>query len=231
MASNSQIETDLDSISRRLQQKKDLFETKYSLFKELNGKWRRFVFIVVFLLSLSLMGATILAFFVVDLSASMETVAKSLIAPSITINGLCLTLFPVITFFFVNGTRHYMNDLEKLRERMMGKIHNAGADQKNLKIVEEYYAYEYAFANNVISDTFRYARKYELYSLVSLPSLIILFLVCSSNYAFFIIIDVAVISMLILGIMPILNLTFLEQVYKLKPAQPVEEAKARHGLL
>lgn len=134
-------------------------------------------------------------------SFSVGDLTKSLIAPSLTMNGLFVTLLPVIGFFFLTEVKDWEKESRENTERL---TQNIGKKEDSKKEVAKRAKYEHAFFTNIRCGILSYMRSYVTIGLGSL--LFLLFAYVLLNSALFLLTVVLVPVILLTGIFPIISI-------------------------
>jgi len=171
------------------EKKKEIEEMKKKIpeLEELAFKNYHWVLLKAWLLFIILipigviLGIAVFNFFPVDISplepSKIEEIAKTLVAPSITMNGLFIAFVPVISFFYIEEIKEKQKDVkEELQEEKKRFKEN-----EDLKTI--YYVYDLAFTgwHNVRSGVLKYTRTYLSVSILSLFYLVIFYVAKSSH--------------------------------------------------
>jgi hypothetical protein len=142
-------------------------------------------------------------------TAFLDNLAKTLIAPSVTINGLFITFMPVICFFFLSQFKEMEKesqvDIEELRK-------NVAYEEAEIEELQIRSKYEHVFFHNFRSGIINYLRTYVTLALFSLIFLIIVYVTLSS--VFFLFFDIVVLASLLTGIAPIITVVLNESTLR-----------------
>lgn len=131
----------------------------------------------------------------------IENLATTIIAPSITINGLFITITPVISFFFLSEAK----EMEKESRQELEEIkEDIGEEKEALSEFENMVKYEHAFFYNLRCGILNYVRTYITIALSSLLFLFMAYVLL--NPPLFLLADVIVVVILLTGIFPIISI-------------------------
>jgi hypothetical protein len=138
-------------------------------------------------------------------SITLDT-AKVLVGPCITINGLLITLMPVIAFFCVREVEESqkIND-DRLKDKEGKRDPGIGL------IVTQIRVYMRQTSHNTKVGVLKYVRVHIIVSLISLLILILGYVgLTSTNPLYFIGIDFILLSLLVSGVLPIISVALSE---------------------
>ena len=136
---------------------------------------------------------------------SLSTLTPTIIGPSITINGLFITLTPVISFFFLSEIKEMDKESKMDREKLRSNITD---NKEAITELDKLINYEHAFSYNLRCGVLSYVRTYVYIALTSLFILLATYLL---NPALFFIADLLVLAVLLTGIFPVLSVALLDQ--------------------
>lgn len=220
MSQSELTEISLISMRERLKSDKRYFEEKLDWSNILveqwwkGKKWYAGARVVLPTFSLILLVVGLVPYSTDQLSR-LEDITKSVLAPSITINGLFIPFFPVITFFFINEIKKYIDTLNYDKEKTINQLKNVKLDNEgNLTLINEFYQFEEMYWHSMSCDILKYVKKYLTYAIFSLVLLVLTFVMLPK---IFIVFDFLVLILLVLGIFPILDLALsLKAPYRLQ---------------
>jgi hypothetical protein len=194
------------------QLKKDLNDLQEKVYKDFYWFLLRYWILSIIVISAASIAGSIVPISIPHSNINFENVAGSIIAPSITVNGLFLTLIPVLSFFLVNQTR---TQEKEEPENFCQKCENRSVCQKYVKdfssninkVRRDYY-------HNLRSGVLRYTRTYVNVAILSLILIFSAYIGLSAKY--FITMDILLLSALAMGIIPILSIALYEEPIKFK---------------
>jgi len=161
-------------------------------------------------------GGIVLNFFVPLPSSSIfeqfdtEAIATSIIAPSITVNGLFVTFVPVIGFFFIAEIKENQREAEE----HLKAIKESFNKKEHLKVINTVNSLTHAFWHNFRVGVLRYIRSFLAVSIVSLFMQIFVYMSLSRVY--FLAFELLLLISLILGVYPIISFALDKPAYKLR---------------
>ena len=138
-------------------------------------------------------------------------IAKSIIAPSITMNGLFTTFFPVIGFFYVAEIDGKRKEGEaEIKEQVEDYIENyfEASREDDLKIFNHTLELTHTFWENLRNGFLKYIATCIIVSVLSLLSLLLLYVFLSP--AQFILFDIPLLSTIAIGILPIIQVAMIK---------------------
>src|ERR1035437_7753301 len=140
-------------------------------------------------------------------------IAKTLVAPIVTVNGFCITLVPVISFDYLaqikEEQKEMIDDLKEEKKKF--------SDPEDLKVMETVIECCNAFWHNLRAGIMRYVRLFIIVSLLLLISAISSYVVLAYvNPYYFILLDSFVLFFNLFGIAPIIKRALQEPDMKLK---------------
>ena len=138
-----------------------------------------------------------------------ESLTPTLIAPSITVNGLFITLTPVISFFFLSEIKDMEKESREDEEEIRKEI---GDDKEALKELDNMVKYEHVFFHNLRSGILNYVRTYVSIALVSLFILLMTYVL---NSVLFFVADILILGVLLTGVFPIISVALYKPVLTL----------------
>jgi len=153
--------------------------------------------------------------------SKIDEVAKALLAPSITVSVLFISIIPTISFFYLNELRQmsdkYIKDLKIKRD-----IYHESPEKE---LIDKSIAYFLAFDNNLRAGLLRYIRNYLVISILSIMCIILLFIIVPTNY--FVVLTILLLITIFTGIMPVFRLVFyrpyLKQTYHINANDIIEK--------
>lgn len=104
--------------------------------------------------------------------STIDDLAKSIIGPSVTVNVLCVTFVPVISFFYSAEIK----ETQREAEMEIKEIREEFTETEDLKVVNSAYDLVNAFWYNFRIGVLKYTRIYLISSLCSLFVLLVLYL-------------------------------------------------------
>jgi hypothetical protein len=152
---------------------------------------------------------------------------KILFGPSITILGISVAFMPVISFFLVNDLKEGKeNSMEQWKEKEAKfKENKELATEENLRLVNNYCAFDYSSWVNVICGVMQYARTFISASLLSMIILIVAFIGAPSGW--FVLVDIWLLTSMLMGIFPILSMAFHKPALRFRDYIIVERIETR----
>jgi hypothetical protein len=192
-----------DSILEILQKKNT--ELKKMAFRNyhhvLLKKWFIGLVVVVVSFSFGLILGSFISGKTVSLdTSSIDNLTKTIITPSMTMNGLFVTFIPVISFFFLSEIKEMEKESKTDSEKLSKKYGDQGIVKNE---IEKRIKYEHAFFHNFRTGILNYVRTYVTIGLVSLLFLLFSYVFLSS--ILFLILDIEVLAILLFGIYPIIS--------------------------
>lgn len=142
--------------------------------------------------------------------SKIDDIAKSVISPSITMNGLFVAFVPVISFFYIAEIR----DRQKQAEEDLLEVRKQFTEAEDLKVIDSASTLVDAFWHNYRTGVLRYTRSYLATSIVSL--FVLLFLYMSLDSGLFITIDLFLLFSILSGVFPIMAVALDRPSLKLK---------------
>lgn len=142
--------------------------------------------------------------------SKIDDIAKSVISPSITMNGLFVAFVPVISFFYIAEIK----EIQKRSEEDLLEDKKQFTEAEDLKVVDSALNLVRAFWHNYRTGVLKYTRTYLIVSLVSLFSLLFLYVALDSGL--FITIDIFLLISILCGIFPIISTALDRPTLKLK---------------
>lgn len=140
----------------------------------------------------------------------IESAARTIFAPSITMNGLFITFVPVISFFYMAEIKEEQGRNE---EAFRGDTKEF-TKEEDLKVVRAVLSLVHAFWHNFRAGVLSYTRSYLIVSLLSLFALLILYIGLSP--AQFVLADILLLMTILTGILPIINVALYKPVLELE---------------
>jgi hypothetical protein len=137
-------------------------------------------------------------------------IAKSIIAPSITMNGLFIAFVPVIAFFFVAEIR----DKQKSMEEDLLEERKQFSEAEDLKLFDSAFSLVNAFWHNFRVGVLNYTHAYLTFSMFSLFFLLLSYLGLDSGL--FMLVDLILLVLVLGGVFPIVDAALSEPSLKLK---------------
>ena len=140
---------------------------------------------------------------------SFDNLIPTIIAPSITISGLFITLTPVISFFFLSEAKEMEKEGREDKEKIRKEI---GDDKKAIMELDNMVKYEHVFFHNLRSGILNYVRTYVSIALFSLFILLGTYII---NSGLFFISDILILALLLTGVFPIISVALYKPVLAL----------------
>ena len=158
--------------------------------------------------------------------SKIEEIAKTLVAPSVTVNGLFIAFVPVISFFYIEEIKEKQKDVkEELQEEKKRFKEN-----EDLKTIDYVYGLASTLWHNIRSGVLKYTRTYLSVSILSLFYLVIFYVVLSPTI--FILADVCLLVIILTGVFPIIDIALYKPALKLAtyviPEKIVKEIEYEH---
>jgi hypothetical protein len=138
-----------------------------------------------------------------------EEIARNILAPSVTMNGLFITFVPVISFFYIQEIKEQK---EQIKEEQREKEREFER-KEDLKVVNSSFNLAYVFWNNVKSGILKYLKIYLIISIISLFMLVYVYVLVDSFL--FILVDTFLQFTVFTGIFPIINMALYRPSIKL----------------
>lgn len=195
--------------------KKKLPELEESAFK--NYHW---VLLRIWLIMIALIGFVLLLGLLMDIfvhfppvtpldPSEIEEMARVLLAPSITMNGLFITFVPIISFFFIEEVKEHQKIILELWTEQEKRFERG----EDLEVVNRFYGLEHILGHNIRSGVLRYTRTYLIISLFSLFFILQLYILLSP--ALFILFDTTLLLIIFTGIFPIISIALYKPALRL----------------
>jgi hypothetical protein len=142
--------------------------------------------------------------------SQINDISKSIIAPSMTMNGLFIAFVPVIAFFFIAEIKEKQKSAD---EDLLGE-RKQFTEAEDLRIFDLAFDLANAFFHNYRVGVLKYTRTYLVASLFSLFFLLLSYVGLDSNQ--FILVDLILLVLLLAGVIPIINAALSEPSLKIK---------------
>ena len=139
----------------------------------------------------------------------IEEMARVLLAPSITMNGLFITFVPIISFFFIEEVKEHQKIILELWTEQEKKFQR----EDDLEVVNRFYGLDHILRHNIRSGVLRYTRTYLIISLFSLFFVLQLYTILSP--ALFILVDTTLLLVIFTGIFPIISTALYKPALRL----------------
>lgn len=197
--------------------KKDLPEAKKMAFRNYHWYLLRtwLIFISTFIITLII--GFIIGFYAPSPTSinviDFEDIAKTLIAPSVTMNGLFITIVPVVAFFYMAEIK----DNQKEEEEQFRELKKDFKEDEDLKVINTARGLTHAFYHNFKSGILRYVRTFLFVSLMLLITLLTLYVGLSHSMpSLFVLFDTIVLLTVFTGVFPIIAYALYSPTLKLK---------------
>ena len=141
--------------------------------------------------------------------SEIEEMARALLAPSITMNGLFITFVPIISFFFIEEVKEHQKVILELWTEHEKKFER----EEDLEVVNRFYGLEHILGHNMRSGVLRYTRTYLIISLFSLFFILQLYIILSP--ALFMLFDTTLLLIIFTGIFPIISIALYKPALRL----------------
>jgi hypothetical protein len=196
---NSQNKSVLDILrEKNCELKKAAFKNYH---KVLLGKWLMgLAFVAVGAVIGLVISNLIPASAIYSNASTLDNLTKTIVAPSLTMNGLFVTFIPVIGFFFLSEIKEMEKEAREDSDRL---AKNVGKQEEAKIEIEKRVKYEHAFFYNFKTGILNYIRSYVTIALASLLFLLFAYALFSS--ALFLIADILALVVLLVGIYPIIS--------------------------
>jgi len=173
----------------------DALQDYYKMFYK---KWLYFLVCLAFGLIAGYFVSLGLPSNFISVSNTASDIAKTLIAPSITINGLFVTFLPIIGFFYISDIK----ESQKEDEAAFREDTKEFKAEEDLKTVNSALVFRHTYWYNLRVGVLKYVRLHVVISLFSLIILIFAYIVLSPKT--FVAVDIFLLLSILSGIFPII---------------------------
>lgn len=161
-----------------------------------------------------ILGIVVFHFIPVDISplepSKIEEIAKTLIAPSVTMNGLFIAFVPVISFFYIEEIKENQKDVKEGLQEEKKRF----KENEDLKTIDYFFDLAFTLWHNIRSGVLKYTRTYLSVSILSLFYLVIFYVALSP--IIFMLADACLLIIILTGVFPIINFALYKPTLKLR---------------
>ena len=173
--------------------------------------WLKMIAMIGFGLFLGILAITFIPFPPVTPiePSKIEEMARVLLAPSITMNGLFITFVPIISFFYIEEIKEQQKTILDLWTEQEKKLER----EDDLEVVNRFYGLDHILRHNIRSGVLKYTKTYITISLFSLFFILQLYILLSP--ALFILVDTTLLLIIFTGIFPIISIALYKPALRL----------------